>query len=51
VKDERGIYRVFYYTADPEGVLVIHAFVKKTQRAPASEIELARRRLKELVDD
>lgn len=41
---------VFYFTASPKGVLVFHAFAKKTQRTPASEIELARKRLEELFD-
>ena len=50
VKGENGIFRVFYYTAAREGVLVFHAFVKKTQRTPPLEIELARKRLKELLD-
>jgi phage-related protein len=50
VQDDDGIYRVFYYTASALGVLVFHAFVKKTQRTPPLEIELARRRLKELLD-
>ena len=51
VKGEDGVFRVFYYTASAKGVLVFHAFVKKTQRAPANEIELGRKRLKELLDD
>ena len=50
VKGEDGIFRVFYYTAAPESVLVFHAFVKKTQRTPPLEIELARKHLKELLD-
>lgn len=50
VQGEDGIFRVFYYTAAPAGVLVFHAFVKKTQRTPPLEIELARKRLKELLD-
>ena len=50
VQGEGGIFRVFYYTAAPEGVLVFHAFAKKTQRTPPLEIELARKRLKELLD-
>ena len=50
VKGEDGSYRVFYYTASSRGVLVFHAFVKKTQRTPPLEIELARKRLKELLD-
>lgn len=50
VRDEDGIYRAFYYTAAPQGILVFHAFVKKTQRTPPLEIELGRKRLKELLD-
>ena len=50
LKNEDGIFRVFYYTASPQGVPVFHAFVKKTQRTPASEIELAKERLKEILD-
>jgi phage-related protein len=45
-----GAFRAFYYTASSRGVLVFHAFVKKTQRTPPLEIELARKRLKELFD-
>lgn len=40
VRGEDGIYRVFYYTAAPQGVLVFHAFIKKTRRTPPLEIEL-----------
>jgi len=50
VRGEDGIFRVFYYTSAPQGVLVFHAFVKKTQRTPPFEIELARKHLKELLD-
>jgi phage-related protein len=46
VKGPDGNFRVFYYTASPQGVLVFHAFVKKTQRTPPLEIYLARKRLK-----
>ena len=49
VRSEDGIYRVFYYTAAPQGVLVFHAFIKKTRRTPPLEIELGRKRLKELL--
>jgi phage-related protein len=30
VKGADGIFRAFYYTASTKGVLVFHAFVKKT---------------------
>lgn len=49
VRDDDGIFWVFYYTASAAGVLVFHAFAKKTRRTPAPEIELARKRLKELL--
>ena len=31
VSGEDGIFRVFYYTASAAGVLVFHAFAKKTR--------------------
>lgn len=51
VKGDDGIFRVFYYTASAQGVLIFHAFVKKTQRTPPTEIELARKRWKELLNE
>jgi phage-related protein len=50
IKMGDGSFRAFYYTASARGVLVFHAFVKKTQRTPPLEIDLARKRLKELLD-
>ena len=50
MKAEDGSFRAFYYTASWRGVPVIHAFVKKTQRTPPLEIDLARKRLQELLD-
>ena len=51
VKSEDGSFRAFYYGASSEGVLVFHAFVKKTRQTPPLEIELGRKRLKELLDE
>jgi phage-related protein len=51
VRDRSGIYRVFYYRQSSRGILVFHAFVKKTRTAPTRELELARARLKELLDE
>ena len=50
VKSQDGIFRVFHCAAASRGVLVFHAFAKKTQRTPPLEIELARKRLKEILD-
>jgi len=43
-----GIARAAYVTAHEKRVVVLHAFVKKTQHAPQGAIELALKRAKEL---
>jgi phage-related protein len=50
VRGVQGIYRVFYYVATSDGILVLHAFEKKTQATPISEIRMAARRLKEMLN-
>jgi phage-related protein len=50
VKSKDGAYRAFYCTASARGVIVFHAFVKKTQQTPPLELELARKRLEEVLD-
>jgi phage-related protein len=49
IKDSSGAYRVFYYKKYAYGVLVFHAFVKKTQKTPAHEIDIGKKRLKEML--
>ena len=44
-----GIARALYVTAFGKRVVVVRAFVKKTQKTPRAEIELALRRAKEVV--
>ncbi|MCC8942592.1 MULTISPECIES: type II toxin-antitoxin system RelE/ParE family toxin [Bradyrhizobium] len=41
-----GIARALYVTASGRRVVVVRAFVKKTQKTPAAEIELALQRAK-----
>lgn len=43
-----GIARALYVTAVGRRVIVVHAFVKKTQKTPRGAIELALRRAKEI---
>ena len=43
-----GIARVFYCTLVERKIVMLHQFVKKTGKTPTKEIELARRRLKEV---
>lgn len=50
IQGEDGAYRTFYYTLAARGILVFHAFAKKTRQTSATEIELGRKRLKELLN-
>ena len=43
-----GIGRAFYCFLAGRRVIVLHAFIKKSQRTPDREIKLARKRLKEI---
>ena len=49
VRDRSGAYRAFYFTRLAGAVLIFHAFEKKTARMPPHEIEIARKRLKEML--
>ena len=45
-----GIGRAFYcFLLGKRVVVVLHAFIKKTQQTPDKELNLARKRLKELL--
>jgi phage-related protein len=44
-----GIGRAMYCYLVGERVVVLHAFVKKTRAAPKRDLEIARRRLKEVL--
>ena len=44
-----GIARAIYVTAIGRRVVILRAFIKKTQQTPRSEIDLALRRAKEVL--
>ncbi|ATQ69732.1 MULTISPECIES: type II toxin-antitoxin system RelE/ParE family toxin [Methylosinus] len=43
-----GVARAIYVTAEGRRVVIVRIFVKKTQKTPRRELELARRRAKEV---
>jgi phage-related protein len=49
LKGRDGIARAIYVTALGRRVVIVRAFVKKTQQTPRDEIDLALRRAKELL--
>ncbi len=47
MKARPGIARAIYITATEQRIIILHAFVKKTQKTPRAAIEVARQRVKE----
>ncbi len=46
-RGREGIGRSFFCTTKGKEIIILHSFIKKTQKIPKKEIELARKRLKE----
>ena len=51
LKATEGIARVFYCTVVDRRIVVLHQFVKKTAKTPARELQIARRRKKDVCHD
>jgi phage-related protein len=47
-KGQEGIGRAFFYTGVSQEIMILHAFLKKTQQTPRKELVIARKRLKEV---
>ena len=50
-RGKSGIGRVIYCFLLGKRIVVLHAFIKKSQQTPDRELKLARKRLKELQHD
>ena len=48
LKTQEGIARIFYCTIVKRKIVMLHSFVKKTQKIPPKELALARQRMKEI---
>ena len=49
VKGQEGIARVFYCTVVQRRIVMLHVFIKKSQKTPKRELEIAKRRLQEVL--
>ncbi len=47
-KGHEGIGRAFFCTVVGHEIVILHAFIKKTEKTPRKELALARKRLKEI---
>ena len=50
-RGKEGIARVFYCTVMRGKIMILHGFVKKTDKTPRRELAAARRRLREVQDE
>ena len=48
LRGKAGIARALYVTAKEQRVVIVRAFIKKTEKTPKSEIDLALQRTREL---
>lgn len=49
LKSKEGIARVFYCTKVGKRIVMLHSFIKKTQKIPKKEQKLAIQRMKEVL--
>ena len=50
LKAAEGIARVFYCTLIGQRIVMLHQFIKKSEKTPRKELEIAQRRMKETKD-
>ena len=50
LKSQEGIARIFYCTLVKRKIVMLHQFVKKTEKTPPKELAIARKRMKEWKD-
>jgi phage-related protein len=48
LKGREGIARVFYCTVVNKRIVMLHQFIKKTDKTPLKELTIARQRLKDI---
>jgi phage-related protein len=48
VKGKEGIARVFFCTVIDQRVIMLHGFIKKSEKTPPKELKMARLRLSEV---
>ena len=50
-RGKSGVGRAFYCLLVGQRVVILHAFIKKSQETPAQETKFARKRMKEIQND
>lgn len=50
VRSKEGIARAFFCTIVDRRIVILHAYIKKSQKTPSKELKLARKRLAEVKE-
>jgi phage-related protein len=51
IRDRAGVYRAFYYLRSLRGILIVHAFVNKSHTTARQDLDLGKKRLREMLDE
>ena len=49
IKDNQGAIRVLYFTYTGRRFILLHGFIKKTDKTPVQDIELAEKRMNDFI--
>ncbi len=50
-KGKEGIGRAFFCTIVDRRIVILHTFIKKSQKTPKKELEIARRRMADVLEN
>ena len=51
IKGKEGIARVFYCTSIGKRIVMLHSYIKKSNKTPKKELKIARKRRKEVMNN
>ena len=51
IKAQEGIARVFFCTKRDRKIIMLHSYIKKTNKIPKRELKIAQNRLKEVINN
>ncbi|MBI5408794.1 MAG: type II toxin-antitoxin system RelE/ParE family toxin [Nitrospirae bacterium] len=49
IKDSQGAVRILYFTFTGKRYILLHGFIKKTDKTPEREIEIAEKRMNDFI--
>lgn len=49
IRDNQGAIRILYFTYTGKRFILLHGFIKKTEKTPVQDIELAEKRMNDFI--